>query len=86
MPESHRCHVYTGKTGDKLTLGQELHLVASPCNSSPFKSLTRQMDDKCSYNSVSSSVDRSKQSKVLKTAALNPATLLLDDDPKEPHS
>jgi hypothetical protein len=63
IPESLCCHGYTGKRGDKLTLGQELHLVAPPAatflsKGSPFESVTRQVDDKCLHNSVPSSVDR----------------------------
>jgi hypothetical protein len=42
------------------------------------------MDDKCSYNSVSNPVIDQNRVKVLKTAVLNPSTLLPDDNPKEP--
>jgi hypothetical protein len=53
------------KGADKLNLGQELHIIA-PHAVEVLLKVSRQMDDKCSYNSVSSSDDRSKHSKVFK--------------------
>lgn len=84
MPESTSCYCYIDQRRFRLTLGQNIEIVAPHAVEAMLRSPPERWISNARITQYQVLLLNPPQTQFLKTAALNPATLLPDDDPQAP--